>query len=209
MQSVRRLDALGMDDLDEVGSKNASLGEMISHLTQAGVRVPGGFVTTAEAFREFLSQDGRGDRIQACVRDLDVDDVRALAACGSEVREWIMQTPLPSALEREIRAAWKEMTRDQGTDFSVAVRSSATAEDLPEASFAGQQETYLNVCGIDAGIDALSVRVAVHRSSDRVQGPSRIRRRARVPVSRDPAHGAQRRGSQRRHVHVGYRVWLR
>ena len=153
MQYVRRLDALGMDDLDEVGGKNASLGEMISHLTQAGVRVPGGFVTTAEAFREFLSQDGLGDRIQACVRDLDVDDVRALAACGSEVREWIMQTPLPSALEREIRAAWKEMTRDQGTDFSVAVRSSATAEDLPEASFAGQQETYLNVCGIDAVID--------------------------------------------------------
>ncbi len=153
MQYVRRLDSLGMDDLDQVGGKNASLGEMLSHLTQVGVRVPGGFATTAEAFREFLTQDDLGDRIQACLDGLDVDDVRALAACGAQVRGLIMQTSLPAALDREIREAWRTMAGEQGDGFSVAVRSSATAEDLPDASFAGQQETYLNVCGIEAVID--------------------------------------------------------
>jgi len=153
MQYVRRLGSLRMTDLDQVGGKNASLGEMLSHLTEAGVRVPGGFATTAEAFREFLAQDDLGDRIQARLQGLDVDDVSALAACGGEVRELIMQTSLPSTLDREIRAAWEGMAQDQEGDFSVAVRSSATAEDLPEASFAGQQETYLNVCGIDTVIE--------------------------------------------------------
>ncbi len=153
MQYVRRLDTLGMGDLDQVGGKNASLGEMLSHLTRAGVRVPGGFATTAGAFREFLERDGLGDRIQERMDGLDVDDVGALAACGAEVRELIMRTALPAALDREIREAWQGMAQDQGDGFSVAVRSSATAEDLPDASFAGQQETYLNVRGIDEVID--------------------------------------------------------
>ena len=152
MRYVRHLDSLGIGDLDQVGGKNASLGEMLSHLTKAGVRVPGGFATTADAFREFLAQDQLGVRIQDRLDGLDVDDVRALAACGAEVRDWIMQTTLPSVLDGEIREAWQEMARGRSDDFSVAVRSSATAEDLPDASFAGQQETYLNVCGIDAVI---------------------------------------------------------
>ncbi len=145
------LDALGMGDVDRVGGKNASLGEMISHLANAGVRVPGGFATTAQAYRDFLANDGLGDRINTRLSALDVDDTDELARAGAEIRSWVMAAPLPERLHKEITTAYKAL----GADVSVAVRSSATAEDLPEASFAGQQETFLNVRGIDAVIHAV------------------------------------------------------
>ncbi|RLA18888.1 MAG: phosphoenolpyruvate synthase [Gammaproteobacteria bacterium] len=139
----------GMDDVETVGGKNASLGEMISNLSSLGVDVPGGFATTAHAFREFLSQSGLSDKINSKLTSLDVDDVNELAKAGSEIRQWVNDTPLPEKLQQAITAAFKQMTEEAGGDFSVAVRSSATAEDLPDASFAGQQETYLNVNGLD------------------------------------------------------------
>ncbi|MEY2777656.1 MAG: phosphoenolpyruvate synthase [Pseudomonadota bacterium] len=145
---------LRMTDVDSVGGKNASLGEMISQLAAAGVRVPGGFATTAHAFREFLSHGGLGQRIAQRLEGLNTEDVRALTACGAEIRQWIVETPLPPALESEIRAHFDQMVKgDAGV--SLAVRSSATAEDLPDASFAGQQETYLNVVGIDDVLDKI------------------------------------------------------
>ena len=141
-------DAIRMTDVDKVGGKNASLGEMISQLSGAGIRVPGGFATTAEAYREFLAQDGLGGRIESRLKTLDVDDVDALARCGAELRGWIEAQPFPARLEAEIAQACRELSGgDDG--ISLAVRSSATAEDLPDASFAGQQETYLNVRGLD------------------------------------------------------------
>ena len=139
---------LRMTDVDRVGGKNASLGELLSQLTSAGIRVPDGFATTAEAFRLFLREGGLEDRIHERLKTLDVDDVKALAAAGAEIRGWIESAPFPAELEKEIREFY-EWLRD-GRDISVAVRSSATAEDLPDASFAGQQETVLNVNGIDA-----------------------------------------------------------
>jgi len=153
--SIRWFDTLGMDDTEIVGGKNASLGEMIRNLKGAGVRVPGGFATTADAYRDFLAQDGLGERIQERIRALDTEDVAALSSAGREVREWILATPLPEGLEREVRAAYAQLERDAGEDLSVAVRSSATAEDLPEASFAGQQETILNVRGAQNVLAAL------------------------------------------------------
>ncbi len=149
------LESLGMKDLDRVGGKNASLGEMISHLAKLGVRVPGGFATTAAAYREMLVNDGLGQRIAARLASLDVEDVTALAACGKEVRGWIMAAALPGRLESEVRRAFIAMERREGSDFTVAVRSSATAEDLPDASFAGQQETLLNVRGVEAVLLAI------------------------------------------------------
>jgi len=146
---IRWLDQLGMDDLDQVGGKNASLGEMISNLASAGVNVPGGFATTAQAFRDFLSETGLDERIVKRLEHLDVEDTRALAEAGAEIRGWIVETPLPETLSDAIRTAWREMQSRFGDDLAVAVRSSATAEDLPDASFAGQQETFLNVRGID------------------------------------------------------------
>jgi len=143
------LDQLGMADLHRVGGKNSSLGEMIGNLSQLGVSVPGGFATTADAFREFLDQSGLADRIQAELEPLDSEDTRALAATGSRIRQWIMETPLQSGLEQAIRDGYTRMQERYGDDLAVAVRSSATAEDLPDASFAGQQETFLNVRGID------------------------------------------------------------
>jgi len=143
------LDQLGMADLHRVGGKNSSLGEMIGNLSQLGVSVPGGFATTADAFREFLDQSGLADRIQAELEPLDSEDTRALAATGSRIRQWIMETPLQSGLEQAIRDGYARMQERYGDDLAVAVRSSATAEDLPDASFAGQQETFLNVRGID------------------------------------------------------------
>ncbi|MBM3376159.1 MAG: phosphoenolpyruvate synthase [Betaproteobacteria bacterium] len=140
---------LRMTDVDAVGGKNASLGEMISQLSDAGVRVPGGFATTAHAFRIFLAHNGLDARIAARLVGLNTDDVRALAECGAEIRKWIVETPLPHALEEEIRSHYAQLVGAEGSDVSLAVRSSATAEDLPDASFAGQQETYLNVVGID------------------------------------------------------------
>ena len=139
---------LRMTDVDAVGGKNASLGELISQLSAVGVRVPGGFATTAHAFREFLSHGGLDARIAARLDALDADDVRALAAAGADIRGWIEQAPISPPLEAAIRAQFAALERDN-PGASFAVRSSATAEDLPDASFAGQQETFLNVVGID------------------------------------------------------------
>ncbi|MBK5965574.1 phosphoenolpyruvate synthase [Thiocystis minor] len=147
---VRWLSDLGMDDVPVVGGKNASLGEMIQNLTHLGVQVPGGFATTADAYREFLAKDGLDERIQSVLDALDVDDLAALAEAGPRIRGWIMEQPFPAALETAIDTAYAKLTAEAGTvDVSWAVRSSATAEDLPDASFAGQQETFLNVHGID------------------------------------------------------------
>jgi len=150
---VIKLDELGMQDVETVGGKNASLGEMISNLGNLGVDVPGGFATTAAAYRDFLKTDGLDGRIRATLEDLDVDDIAALKEAGKSIREWIMGTELPERLMVDIRHSWDEMC--DGKDIAVAVRSSATAEDLPDASFAGQQETFLNVRGIDHLIVAL------------------------------------------------------
>ncbi|MFO1195854.1 MAG: phosphoenolpyruvate synthase [Burkholderiaceae bacterium] len=146
-------EALRMTDVESVGGKNASLGEMISQLAQAGVRVPGGFATTAHAFREFLEHSRLTERIASRLRGLNTEDVKALAECGAEIRGWVARAPLPARLEQEIREHYARLVADAGGAIPVAVRSSATAEDLPDASFAGQQETYLNVTGIDAVLD--------------------------------------------------------
>ncbi len=144
------LNALGMNDLDRVGGKNASLGEMISHLSELGVSVPGGFATTADAFRDFLQQTGLAERIASTLQRLDVEDVKTLAETGEKIRQWVLDTPFQPALEQAIREAYAELAAESGEpEPSVAVRSSATAEDLPDASFAGQQETFLNVRGIE------------------------------------------------------------
>ena len=153
MSNVVSFEQLRMTDVDSVGGKNASLGEMISQLSGAGVRVPGGFATTADAFRNFLKSTGLDQRIIEKLKELDPDDVRQLAEVGAEIRQWIVDTPFPADLEQDIRKAFAELDADgQG---SFAVRSSATAEDLPDASFAGQQETYLNVVGIDEVLEKI------------------------------------------------------
>lgn len=139
---------LRMSDVEIVGGKNASLGELLSQLTEAGIRVPDGFATTAEAFRVFLKEGGLDKRIEERLKTLDVDDVKELAKAGAEIRQWIEEAPFPAQLEKEIREHYEWLKGDQ-EQISVAVRSSATAEDLPDASFAGQQETFLNVVGID------------------------------------------------------------
>jgi len=139
---------LRMTDVESVGGKNASLGEMISQLAASGVRVPGGFATTAHAFRQFLAHNGLADRIAKRLSTLNTDDVRALAEAGAEIRRWIEETPFPADLQAAITAEFAKLTASS-PGASFAVRSSATAEDLPDASFAGQQETFLNVVGID------------------------------------------------------------
>ncbi|MBF0219518.1 MAG: phosphoenolpyruvate synthase [Gammaproteobacteria bacterium] len=146
---------LGMDDLLRVGGKNASLGEMISSLANAGVRVPGGFATTAAAFRRFLEQNHLNTRIHSLLDQLDTEDVNALVAAGKTVRDWVMETPLPADLEEAICAGYELMSNGIAGGVAVAVRSSATAEDLPDASFAGQQETYLNVRGTEGVLQAV------------------------------------------------------
>ncbi len=147
---VHWLSTLGMADVPEVGGKNASLGEMIQHLTSLGVRVPGGFATTASAYRDFLAQDGLDERIGAELDHLNVDNVVKLAATGAKIRSWVVAQPFHSALEDAIAEAFAKLTAEAGNpSIAVAVRSSATAEDLPDASFAGQQETFLNVVGLD------------------------------------------------------------
>ncbi|MFA7606039.1 MAG: phosphoenolpyruvate synthase [Rhodocyclaceae bacterium] len=143
---------LRMTDVDKVGGKNASLGEMISQLP-ASVRVPGGFATTADAYREFLAHQGLADRIHAALESLDVDDVDALVKIGAHIRQWIVDTPFPAQLEAEIKAAYEQITSEG--EGSFAVRSSATAEDLPDASFAGQQETFLNIHGYENILHAM------------------------------------------------------
>jgi pyruvate,water dikinase len=144
-----------MGDVATVGGKNASLGEMIASLSTAGVHVPGGFATTADAYREFLSQDGLDKRINQLLDSLNVDDVVALAEAGATIRRWILEAPMTGALEQAVTDAYAKMEKEYGGKLSVAVRSSATAEDLPTASFAGQQETYLNVRGVDAVLTAV------------------------------------------------------
>ena len=145
---VAPFEHLRMHDVETVGGKNASLGEMISQLSATGVRVPGGFATTAHAFRGFLAHNGLDARIEARLATLNADDVRALAVAGAEIRHWIASTPFPLELEAAIRAEFVKLSAG-APEASFAVRSSATAEDLPDASFAGQQETFLNVVGID------------------------------------------------------------
>src|SRR5690606_3185213 len=147
------LEQLGMQDVDKVGGKNASLGEMISNLAASDVRVPGGFATTAQAYRDFLAHEGLEGRIKAALDALDVDDVVALAKTGEQIRNWIIDAPLPARLEEEIREHYSKL--DTGDGASFAVRSSATAEDMPDASFAGQQETFLNIQGIDNILHAI------------------------------------------------------
>ncbi|EGQ9055963.1 phosphoenolpyruvate synthase [Vibrio parahaemolyticus] len=144
---------LSMDDVDKVGGKNASLGEMVSNLANVGVSVPNGFATTSYAFNQFLDHEGLDERIHQLLDELDVDDVEALRKTGATIRQWVLQAPFPADLEQEIRNNYEELI-EGNTELSVAVRSSATAEDLPDASFAGQQETFLNVKGIDAVLEA-------------------------------------------------------
>ena len=157
---VASFEHLRMTDVESVGGKNASLGEMISQLAEAGVRVPGGFATTAQAFRDFLSYGANGglplaERIAQRLEGLNIDDVRALAQAGAEIRQWIVETPFQPRLAAEIDQFYAKLVADSDTEMSFAVRSSATAEDLPDASFAGQQETFLNVVGIDNVLDAM------------------------------------------------------
>jgi pyruvate,water dikinase len=144
-----------MNDVDKVGGKNASLGEMISQLADSGVRVPGGFATTAQAYRDFLGHQGLDRRINALLDNLDIEDVEALAATGATIRGWIAEQPFPDRLEREIEAHYHALAGSGEADASFAVRSSATAEDLPDASFAGQQETFLNIHGLDNVLHAI------------------------------------------------------
>jgi pyruvate, water dikinase len=151
---VRWFSSLGMGDLEQVGGKNASLGEMVSNLAHAGVSVPDGFATTADAFRRFLTQTGLADRIAERLAPLDTEDVGALSEAGRDIRQWVIEQPLQSDLEQAVREAFATLTGDV-QDASFAVRSSATAEDLPDASFAGQQDTFLNVRGIDAVLRAI------------------------------------------------------
>jgi pyruvate,water dikinase len=154
---VRWFDEITMADLPSVGGKNASLGEMIGNLSAAGIAVPGGFATTAEAFRDHLAASGLDDRIAGRLDGIDVGDVVALAQAGAEIRAWIEETPLPKELSTAIATGYARLASEHDPTPAVAVRSSATAEDLPDASFAGQQETYLNVVGIEA------ILVAVRR----------------------------------------------
>ncbi|MBU3644619.1 MAG: phosphoenolpyruvate synthase, partial [Candidatus Methylopumilus sp.] len=142
-------------DVPQVGGKNASLGEMISQLSAKGVRVPTGFATTADAYREFLAQGGLDQKIISALQNLDVDDTKALAECGKQIRAWIMQAPFPAALEQAIADNYAALTAKSGEGATFAVRSSATAEDLPDASFAGQQESFLNIQGLDNILHAI------------------------------------------------------
>ena len=152
---VKNFKELRMTDVEEVGGKNASLGEMISQLSTAGVRVPGGFATTAEAYRAFLAHNGLAEKINARLASLDVDDVDALLKTGAEIRQWVVETPFPEQLEKEIAVHYAALIAESGPEASFAVRSSATAEDLPDASFAGQQETFLNIHGLENILHAI------------------------------------------------------
>lgn len=153
-RNVLWYDQLGMHDVERVGGKNASLGEMITNLSSLGVEVPNGFATTAQAFNDFLTQSGINQRIYALLDQTDIDDVNQLAKAGSQIRQWIVDTPFQPSLEQAIRDAYRQLAEDD-PDASFAVRSSATAEDMPDASFAGQQETFLNVQGFDAVLTAV------------------------------------------------------
>ena len=149
LHNVLWYNQLGMHDVDRVGGKNASLGEMITNLSELGVSVPNGFATTAQAFNDFLEQSGVNQRIYELLDKTDIDDVAQLAKAGAQIRQWVVETPFTPELERDIRSAYQQLAQDNA-DASFAVRSSATAEDMPDASFAGQQETFLTVQGIEA-----------------------------------------------------------
>jgi len=177
---VERFETLGMRDVERVGGKNASLGEMIHNLKDKGVRVPDGFATTADAFREHLAQEDLDRRINARLAHLNVEDTVALAEAGREVRGWVLAAPLPAGLQVAIRHEHRLMCAEAGEDLLFAVRSSATAEDLPDASFAGQQETFLNIRGVDNLLDAVrrcfaslyndrAIAYRVHRGFDHGQ----------------------------------------
>lgn len=153
--NTRWFSELGMNDLDQVGGKNASLGEMVQNLSNLGVQVPDGFATTSDAYRRFLGETGLAERIDAELKDLDIEDVVALADAGKRIRQMMIEQPFPADLEQDIRTAYEKLAGESGDQASFAVRSSATAEDLPDASFAGQQETFLNIRGIDAVLTAV------------------------------------------------------
>ena len=154
-QYVISFEQLRMTDVEQVGGKNASLGEMISQLSAVGVRVPGGFATTAAAFRDFLEESGLTGKINAALDALDADNIEALARTGDQIRKWIIEAPFTPRLLEEIRSAYDALAKEGADDVSFAVRSSATAEDLPDASFAGQQESYLNIHGLDNVLEAI------------------------------------------------------
>lgn len=153
--NVLPFEQLRKEDVDSVGGKNSSLGEMISQLAGVGVRVPTGFATTAQAFRDFLNHNNLTQRIADRLEGLDVNNIKDLVAAGADIRQWVIELPLQPALEADIRSSFAELTKNDSPDASFAVRSSATAEDLPDASFAGQQESYLNVMGIDDVLDKI------------------------------------------------------
>ena len=155
-KNIVSLDQLGMADVALVGGKNASLGEMIANLADLGVAVPGGFATTSSAFKDFLDQADLTEKIRATLEQLDTDDLRALAETGKQIRNWVIESPLPQQFQDDISAAYEAMAVN-GSPATVAVRSSATAEDLPDASFAGQQETYLNIKGIEQVLHAVKL----------------------------------------------------
>ncbi|WP_270886098.1 phosphoenolpyruvate synthase [Pedococcus sp. 5OH_020] len=155
--NIRWFSELGLGDVESVGGKNSSLGEMVQSLAEAGVRVPDGFATTADAYRRFLLHDGLVDRVNGLLEGLDVDDVRRLSEVGTQIRDAVEAQAFPPDLEADIRSAYGKLVGDQGEEASFAVRSSATAEDLPEASFAGQQETFLNIRGIDSVLQAIKL----------------------------------------------------
>ena len=206
---VAWLKDLRMTDLEQVGGKNASLGEMIGGLAAAGIRVPGGFATTAEAFREFLGD--LGPRIDERLRSLDPNDVKALAKCGAEIRSWILEAAVSRRRSSKRYAlSIKLLQKHTSSETSFAVRSSATAEDLPEASFAGQQETFLNIRGIDNVLEAIrhvfaslyndrAISYRAHQGFDHAVGRA---------VGGRPADGAQRPRRGRGDVHAGYRIGL-
>lgn len=146
---ILNLDQLTINDVDKVGGKNASLGEMIGNLSSLGVSVPGGFATTAHAYREFLANDGLDKKINDRLATLDVDNISELTQAGADIRRWIIETPFQSAFDDALESAFTAM-QGGNSALKVAVRSSATAEDLPDASFAGQQETFLNIEGVAA-----------------------------------------------------------
>ena len=156
-RNVIWLDQLGINDINRVGGKNASLGEMIQNLGNLGVNVPGGFATTSDAYRSFLEHDNLGVKINALLDTLDVDNIKELTKTGAKIRDWIMQIPLPDALEKDINDAYAKLEEEYGNEVTWAVRSSATAEDLPDASFAGQQETFLNISGLD------NIKIAIRK----------------------------------------------
>lgn len=149
IENVVWLKDVGMSDVERVGGKNASLGEMISGLNSQGVRVPGGFATTAKAFESFLDHSDLKNKINELLSNLDITNIQELTKTGLLIRQWVEEAPFPKDLHQSIVESYKKLTQQLGSDVTFAVRSSATAEDLPEASFAGQQETYLNVSGID------------------------------------------------------------